>query len=410
MAQEIFTLSVDEDELHKGGENNIQADLRNFKYLQKQGRYMFLVPWESKRNFTYRLLGIVITLILIPIAYEIILLRLSYFRHLPITCLIMDTIHFSARVTQCTFSTFQMGFIESVPSEAFFDSRCNRLLVLFLNVQHTGKIMPIKFGLPCTYNTIFVSLAIFFATQNFYEKMWQCLEARIIKTEFLLRTLNYVAPKGRFSLKFRIIHLLYFLIHGSQIYMWIKLYQINLLFSYTSFRVSHYWALFSTFLIYEWIKFLSRRFKFLDEYLGKQFSKRVIVLHETAKELRSIGKIYKNLSDLVHQSNKIFFYHLTSLTVLSLLITLHGLSFAVVQFYNVRSSLAALGFVTAYFINILVLVLAYEDLKNTSQNIVKTCLFLEEGMEHTHLRAEMERLRKYVKTLGPKLSFNMTFV
>jgi len=72
----------------------MQIDLKVLMFLHNQGKYMFLIPCSPKKKVIAQIVGVTIALILFPVAYELILLRMNFFSHLPITCLVMDILNF----------------------------------------------------------------------------------------------------------------------------------------------------------------------------------------------------------------------------------------------------------------------------------------------------------------------------
>lgn len=72
----------------------MQFDLKILMFLHDQGKYMFLIPCSTKKKVIAQFFGVAIALALFPVAYELILLRMNFFSHLPVTCLVMDVLNF----------------------------------------------------------------------------------------------------------------------------------------------------------------------------------------------------------------------------------------------------------------------------------------------------------------------------
>lgn len=114
----------------------------------------------------------------------------------------------------------------------------------------------------------------------------------------------------------------------------------------------HYWAGFSALLIFEWLKFLTRRYAHINQTLQNTFSSQVLLTHYVVKELQVIGLIFTNLEEMTSSLNKLFSFHLLFLLVSSIFTTLYGLSFAIILFYSLQSSLAAIVHSTIFFVSI----------------------------------------------------------
>ncbi|XP_066157939.1 uncharacterized protein [Euwallacea fornicatus] len=334
----------------------LQADLKVLMYLHTQGRFMFLIPWTSRNKSWMRVLGIIIACALAPIAYKLLTLRLYYFTRLPITCLVMDMSNFL---------------------------------------------------------TSYIFLSYFCIKQNRYINNWLKIQTLLLRTEVLLTTINFSLRSYIFFPKFALLHILFFIIHSSQLLYWYLSNEMNLALSYIMFRVIHYWTSFATIVILEWLEVLRRRYDHVNKYIKQLLLSRIGVVHQICHQLRIVTEIYSNLDEIIHELNTVFSYHLFFLIITSILMTLHGLSFAMVMFYTLGSSVTALAYVSAFFANILVLVLGYERLRKKIQNNIKTCLMLQEELAQGQLRREIGFMIKIMKKFQPKMSaigfFEMDF-
>ncbi|XP_066254949.1 uncharacterized protein [Euwallacea similis] len=259
----------------------------------------------------------------------------------------------------------------------------------------------------------YVFLSYFCIKQNRYIHNWLKIQTLLQRTEVLLQTINFSLRSYIFFPKFILLHVLFLVIHSSQLLYWYFCNEMYLTLSYILFRVIHYWASFATVLIYEWLKVLRRRYSHVNKYIKLLLLSKVVVVRQICHQLRIVAEIYANLDEIIQELNIVFSYHLLFLIVTSILITLHGLSFAMVMFYSLGSSITALVYVSVFFANILALVLGYEHLRKKIQNNIKTCLMLQEELAQGQLRREIDFLIKIMKKLQPKMSaigfFEMDF-
>lgn len=104
-------------------------------------------------------------------------------------------------------------------------------------------------------------------------------------------------------------------------------------------------------MIFEWLNFIRRRYEHLDQYVNKIISQKVILVSLAVKELRLVGEVYKNLTELTVELNTLLSFHLFFLISVSMVLTLHGLSFSLVILYSLSSRLAGLNYVVAFFVS-----------------------------------------------------------
>ncbi|KAH1029858.1 hypothetical protein HUJ05_003014 [Dendroctonus ponderosae] len=275
----------------------MQADLKVIIFIHRIAQYMYLSPCVSKNKFVFRLVGAFLAIFSIPLGCVLLRPRVTFFKRLPTSCFIMD------------LANFFMGY---------------------------------------------TCLAIFCGMQNIPRRNWRAkVSSRIVLIERMLTNMKFSFKKNKqIVLKYWILHGVYILIHSLQLYDWSSRYDFDIISSYLEFRIVNYWAGFSTLMIFEWLNFIRRRYEHLDQYVKTVVSQKVLLLPVVVKELRLIGEVYKNLTELTVELNALFSFHLFFVISVSMVLTLHGLSFSLVLLYTLVSSIAALIFVVVFFVSL----------------------------------------------------------
>lgn len=210
------------------------------------------------------------------------------------------------------------------------------------------------------------------SSHSFYYDNWQRLMDTVSKTESLLRKIRFSSTKDYFFWKYGFMHVIFIIVHGWQIHRWLTHNQCDLVISYIGFRylyifgscyikltilfffrLVHYCLTFITLIIYQWFIFLSTRYNYLEKYLKRIFSQRIIITHHVVEELHMIWEIYKNLTVISQELNTIFSIYLFFIIFLTMMLTLHGLSFAILLGSSLSTCLPAVVYVALHMVSIL---------------------------------------------------------